>query len=168
MASKSQTKDVRFLCDGMLARLCRRLRAAGYDTEVAGPSEHDGGLLARAINEDRLLLTCDRKMAERRMASGRVVVLPSNGLDGTARALMESVSINWLLDPFSRCLMDNSLLRPANPSEFCRLPEQAREIGSKDVFVCPHCDRIYWPGSHVRRMHKQLRTWQKVSDEVSA
>jgi uncharacterized protein with PIN domain len=90
MANQSQTiGDVSFLCDDMLARLCRRLRAAGYDTEIAGASEHDGRLLQRAINEDRLLLTCDRKLAEHRLALGRVVVLPSNGLDGTARALMD-------------------------------------------------------------------------------
>lgn len=151
---------VRFLCDGMLARLCRRLRAAGYDTELAGPSEHDGALLDRAIAEGRLLLTCDRKMAERRLAPGHVIVLPSNGLDGTARALMERVSINWLLAPFSRCLIDNSRLRPASADELDRLPARAQGHAHQDVVVCPRCDRIYWPGSHKRRMDKKLREWQ--------
>ena len=151
---------VRFLCDGMLARLCRRLRAAGYDTELAGPSEHDGALLERAIAEDRLLLTCDRKMAERRLAPGRVIVLPSNGLDETARALMGRVPIDWLLAPFSRCLLDNSRLRPASTEELDRLPARARAHAYQDVVVCPRCDRIYWPGSHKRRMDKKLREWQ--------
>ena len=165
MVKQSQSADdIRFLCDGMLARLCRRLRAAGYDTEIAGPDDHDGGLLARAIDQGRLLLTCDRKMAERRSASGHVVVLPSNGLDGTARALMDRVPVDWLRDPFSRCLIDNARLRPANPRELCRLPPRARDIGSEEIFVCPVCDRIYWPGSHVRRMHEQLRRWQNLSD----
>jgi uncharacterized protein with PIN domain len=168
MANHAQTVGVlRFLCDGMLARLCRRLRAAGYDTVIAGPSEHDGALVERAIIEDRLLLTCDRKLAERRLASGHVIVLPSNGLDETARALMDRVSINWLLDPFSRCLVDNSLLHPANPRELCRLPPRAQEIGSRDIFVCPYCDRIYWPGSHVRRMYNQLSRWQSTGAESS-
>ncbi len=144
----------------MLARLCRRLRAAGYDTELAGPSEHDGALLQRAIAEGRLLLTCDRKMAERRLAPGNVIVLPSNGLDGTARALMEQVPINWLLAPFSRCLLDNSHLRPAAAQELNRLPARARVHADQDVVVCPVCDRIYWPGSHKRRMHQKLCDWQ--------
>ncbi len=165
MATQSQTtSNLKFLCDGMLARLGRRLRAAGYDTEIAGPSDHDGGLLQRAIDDGRLLLTCDRKMAERRLAAGRVVVLPSNGLDGTARALMDRASIDWLFDPFSRCLMDNSRLRPAHPRDLCRLPRRAREIGRKNVFICPSCDRIYWPGSHVRRMYEQLRRWQTLPE----
>lgn len=148
----------------MLARLGRRLRAAGYDTEIAKPSEHDGALLDRAIQEDRVLLTCDRGIAEHQKALGRVVVLPSNGLERTARALIERLQVNWLLRPFSRCLMDNSLLRPAKAGELCRLPPRAREIGNKDVFICPRCNRIYWPGSHVKRMYKQLSAWQNIPE----
>ena len=157
-----RTEARRLLCDSMLARLGRCLRAAGYDTEIAAPSEHDGALLERAIQEDRLLLTCDRGITERRKASGRVVVLPSNGLHRTARTLTSRLQIDWLLRPFSRCLVDNSSLRPANTEELCRLPERARAIGNKDVFICPLCDRIYWPGSHVRRMYEQLNAWQNA------
>ena len=154
------TDGSKFLCDRMLARLCRRLRAAGYDTEFARPNEHDGALLARAIRENRLLLTCDRKMFERRYAVGNVIVLPSNGLDETARALMQEREIDWLLEPFSRCLMDNARLRAARSDELDRMPQRARTIGSPDVRVCPRCDRLYWPGSHYRRMRAQLGQWQ--------
>lgn len=162
MRDRSRISDgTRFLCDGMLARLCRRLRAAGYDTEIAKTGEHDGALLARAVEEGRILLTCDRKMAERRLARDHVIVLPSNGLDETARALMRRVSVDWLRDPFSRCLLDNARLRLADPEERHRLPPRAREIGSRDIAVCPICGRIYWPGSHFRRMRDQLDAWQK-------
>ena len=150
---------MRFLCDGMLEKLCRCLRAAGYDAEVAGADEHDGDLLTRAISEDRLLLTCDRELGQRRAAQGRVVVLPSNGLDDTVRALGRALPIDWLLAPFRRCLLDNTPLRPASAGELRRLPVRAREMGG-DVFVCPRCDRIYWPGSHVRRMRQRLSRWQ--------
>lgn len=149
-----------FLCDRMLARLCRRLRAAGYDTALAESDEHDGALLQRAIEEDRLLLTCDRKMAERRLAAGRVIVLPSNGLEGTALALMKAVPIDWLHDPFSRCLIDNTLLRPASPAAYRRLPARVRSVERRSVFICPRCGRIYWPGSHVKRMRSALAAWQ--------
>jgi uncharacterized protein with PIN domain len=169
MAEQPQiTEALKLLCDSMLARLGRCLRAAGYDTDIAEPSEHDRELLARAIQEDRLLLTCDRGITEHREASGRVVVLPSNGLDRTARHLTNRLQINWLLRPFSRCLVDNSPLRPAKPKELCRLPQRARAIGSEEVFICPLCDRIYWPGSHVRRMYKQLNTWQNIPAADSA
>jgi len=147
----------------MLARLCRRLRAAGYDTEMVRQREQDGILLQRGMLEGRLLLTCDRKMTERRSSADWVIVLPSNDLEETADALMAQVPINWLFHPFSRCLVDNVLLRPAQPRELDRLPRRVRKIPSRDIFVCPSCDRIYWPGSHVRRMWQQLSRWQRQS-----
>jgi uncharacterized protein with PIN domain len=155
------TGAVKFLCDGMLTRLGRFLRAAGYDTDIAGPGEHDGALLARAVREDRLLLTCDRELAQRRAAVRRVIVLPSNGLDRTARALGDAVPIDWLRAPFTRCLVDNSPLRPAAAEEHDLLPKRAREIGDDDIFVCPQCSRIYWPGSHVRRIRQRLAKWNQ-------
>jgi uncharacterized protein with PIN domain len=151
---------VKFLCDGMLERLGRFLRAAGYDTQIADPQEHDGALLARAIREDRLLLTCDRELAQRRAAAGRVVVLPSNGLDRTAQALTGVIPVDWLRAPFTRCLIDNQPVRPATADEYKDLPPRARAAARDDVFACPKCGRLYWPGSHVRRIRKRLHQWQ--------
>lgn len=166
MLDLTMADELKFLCDGMLLRLCRFLRAAGYDTELAGPNEHDGALLTCAIQEDRLLLTCDRELSQRRGALGLVLVLPSNGLDQTARALGQSMPIDWLHAPFSRCLVDNAKVRVAKSDEFQRLPPRAREIGSNDIFVCPLCDRIYWPGSHVRRMRRRLAQWQEAQSRL--
>jgi hypothetical protein len=45
---------VKFLCDVMLARVARWLRAAGYDTALAEVKVLDKELLARAIKEERL------------------------------------------------------------------------------------------------------------------
>lgn len=153
----------RFLCDRMLARLCRRLRAAGYDTEFARPDDHDGDLLRRAIRQGRLLLSCDRKIAEHGNAAGTLIVLASNDLEGAARTLMETVPVDWLFDPFSRCLMDNGRLHPADGDDADRLPDAVRHRGIAEVFLCPNCRRLYWPGSHVRRMRSALDAWQRLA-----
>ena len=58
------------LCDRMLIRLGRWLRAAGYDTEIAADAIADRLLLDHAIREGRLLLTRDRKLAEHRGRGG--------------------------------------------------------------------------------------------------
>ncbi len=148
----------------MLFRLGRFLRAAGYDTEIAGEGKADREIVARAVREDRLLLSCDRSLAEHKQAAGRLVLLPSNGLDRTAAVLGEAVPIDWLYQPFSRCLVDNAAVRSARPDERLSLPERAREIGG-DIFVCPHCGRLYWPGSHVRRMRSRLTRWKQLAEE---
>ena len=53
----------RFLCDEMLRGLGRWLRAAGYDTVIAGGGIPDRALAARCAEEDRVLLTKDRQLA---------------------------------------------------------------------------------------------------------
>ena len=54
---------MRFLCDEMLVRLARLLRAAGYDTYLASGGEPDANLLRIAREEGRMLLTRDKRLA---------------------------------------------------------------------------------------------------------
>lgn len=143
----------------MLHRLARWLRAAGYDTAIADHRHGDRDVLDRAIAEGRLLLTCDRKMLERREAHQRVRLLPANDLDGAARRLARDIGVDWLLRPFSRCLVDNAALLPATPGQCAGIPPSARALDGA-VLVCPDCGRLYWPGSHVRRMRRRLEAWR--------
>jgi uncharacterized protein with PIN domain len=152
----------RFLCDRMLARLGRFLRAAGYDTEIAHAHADDGRLLARAASDGRVLLSCDRAIGDRR-AGANVLLLPSNGLDAQARALTRALDIDWELAPFTRCLVDNAPLRDAREDEIARLPPRARALGGP-YRACPMCARLYWPGSHVKRMRARLARWQKARE----
>lgn len=155
---------MRFLCDRMLARLARWLRAAGYDTAMAGESEPDTLLIARAQAGDRLLLTCDRRMlAEREPddpAQNRIVLLGSSKPQAAAAELSRRLRIDWLAAPFTRCLRDNQPIRPAGAAERRRAPGGVPTHGGA-IQACPACGRIYWPGSHVRRMHRQLSLWQR-------
>ena len=54
---------MRFLCDEMLLRLARLLRAAGYDTYLASGGEPDAALLKLAREEGRMLITRDKRLA---------------------------------------------------------------------------------------------------------
>jgi uncharacterized protein len=130
----------------MLARLTRWLRAAGHDTEFAGHGIADGVILARAHAEQRWLITRDRGFVQRRGAE-RVVLLSAQTLDEQARDLRERLALDWLHDPFSRCLLCNSPLREA--------PAPRGELRR----YCPHCDKLYWEGGHVRRMRARLHRW---------
>jgi hypothetical protein len=90
------------------------------------------------------------------------VLLVAETVDAQARSLAQALDIDWMLDPFSRCLVDNTPLRPASEEDRTRLPERARGLAGP-FRVCPHCRRLYWPGSHVRRMQRQLEHWRDIS-----
>jgi uncharacterized protein len=89
----------------------------------------------------------------------RVVLLAGGTMDEDARHLSAALGIDWGRAPFSRCLLDNAPLRPAEPAEAERGPETARAQGSA-MRVCPACGRLYWDGSHVRRMAARLAAWR--------
>lgn len=151
---------MRFLCDRMLVRLGKWLRAAGYDTVIAGPAEADDEILLRARGQARLLLTCDRRLkTEHARFDARVILLTSGAIDSAAMELTHRLGIDWHLAPFSRCLEDNAPLQPAGAREAARMPPSAREL-SGPVMACPGCRRIYWAGSHVERMRRRLASWQ--------
>jgi uncharacterized protein with PIN domain len=143
----------------MLQGLGRWLRAAGYDTATAGHGLPDGDLLRRAGAEGRVLLTCDRELAARADPDIAIVALASEGLDAGARELRARLGIDWLFAPFTRCLLDNGALRPATAEARLHVPSKARGLEGP-VNSCPDCGRLYWPGSHVRRMRARLEAWQ--------
>jgi uncharacterized protein with PIN domain len=144
---------MRFLCDEMLARLARLLRAAGYDTFLACGGAPDDQLLAIAQDEGRILLTRDKRLAVR-AAPGSVLV-SGRGAVEEARRLSEAVAVDWGRARFTRCVVDNAVLADASADEIARMPPQAQALPGP-FRTCPACGRLYWPGSHVRRMTERL------------
>jgi uncharacterized protein with PIN domain len=142
-----------WLCDEMLGRLARLLRAAGHDAALAAPGTPDSALLAAARREGRTLLTRDRHLAETAAESG--LLLPEDRPEAQARHLSRLRRIDWRLAPFTRCLIDNTPLRQAMTGAVAALPAASRD-GAGPFRACPACGRIYWPGSHVRRMSATL------------
>lgn len=156
----------RFLCDVMLARLARHLRAAGVDTTLAVESATDAEILREAIDEGRWLLTADRKITEHKAAKGRVIQLPFGSLGLQAAVLSGQFDIDWLSHAFTRCLVDNTPLQPATPEHALQVPEDARQPQDA-LLTCPNCGRVYWRGSHYKRMRRKLTEWQEAARQAS-
>jgi uncharacterized protein with PIN domain len=151
----------RFLCDVMLARFARYLRAAGHDTLLAGNTQPDSAIVAHAAREDRWLLTVDRGIMAHRLAAGRVLLLPHGSLDAQAAAVSTAFGLDWLARSFTRCLVDNAPLGAPGPDQLAAVPPAVRGSGT-EVYACPHCGRLYWHGTHTRRMREQLTRWRDL------
>jgi hypothetical protein len=144
---------MRFLCDEMLFRLARLLRAAGYDTYLAAGGQSDAALLDIARADGRILLTRDKQLAQR--AAPDAVLIAGRSPDEEGKRLAAALPIDWELAPFTRCVVDNALLRPATALEIACMPPRSQALPGP-FRVCPTCGRLYWPGSHVRRLGARL------------
>ena len=156
---------MRLLCDEMLLRLGRWLRAAGYDTAIAQGGVPDAALIARCAAEGRVLVTRDRHLAARVAGAVTAVQLAADGIDAQAALLKAVLGVDWEVAPFTRCLVDNPPLDRAPPQAAARVPPSSRAAGGP-LLCCPECGRLYWPGGHVRRMRARLAAWNRTRDRA--
>ena len=145
----------RFLADAMLGRLARWLRALGYDTAQLPVHTADADIVALAHREDRVLLTRDRHL----LRELRPVLAHEVRHDDPLQQLRDVVTALALAPPgrlFTRCLLCNAVLQELDlASALPLLPEGGLGIAGP-VRQCPLCGRLYWDGSHVRRMRAAL------------
>ena len=138
----------------MLGRLARWLRAIGYDT-VYDESLHDRALVEIANREDRVLLTRDRHLL-RELRPRRAVEITADAPLDQLQSLVAALDLPLPDDLFRRCLVCNTPLDEVPEAEAAvLLPPAARALPGP-VRRCPTCGRVFWPGSHVRRMTRAL------------
>jgi uncharacterized protein with PIN domain len=143
---------MRFIADAMLGTLAKWLRILGYDTQF-DPDLDDHQLVRLARAQDRVLLTRDRELAQRRGLC--VLLVTSEHLD----AQIGQVLAELKLTPdrsLSRCPVCNEPLEEMD-RETARSRVPAYVARTHEMFKsCPSCQRIYWRGSHWQRMDDQL------------
>lgn len=139
----------------MLERLARWLRVLGVDAASVG-EEDDRALVRAAGGEGRILLTRDRALAAAWPAPERVLLLRGGTPLQQLREVLSRFPVPRPRELFTRCLVCNAELRPASAEEVAALaPEEARER-FPEFRRCPECGRLYWEGSHARRMRAAL------------
>ena len=143
-------REFRFVADAHLGRLAAYLRMVGFDT-LYRRDYRDEEVAKLSANERRILLTRDRGLLKRNIVSRGYCLRETN----SARQLVEVLQrfdLIQLIAPFRRCIHCNALLRPvAKESIVDRLLPETKQYYD-EFFLCPECDRIYWKGSHYRRM----------------
>ncbi|KAB2836481.1 MAG: hypothetical protein F9K48_01730 [Candidatus Brocadia sp.] len=150
MTSESLT----FIADAMLGKLARWLRMLGYDV-VYEPFISDDGLIAKAIQEHRIILTMDRKLTERKSAKNSLLIR-SPYYKEQLKQVVTSYHIDYKSGIFTRCLPCNTLLGRINKEQVKdNVPPYV--YSTHDEFdICPQCNRLYWPGTHRVKMLETL------------
>ena len=150
------------VADAMLGRLARWLRALGRDV-VFDADLPDDALVRIARADRRLLLTRDRRLCTEygspdwcRLVEAR---RPKAQLLELA-PFLDLFAEGWRGALFSRCMVCNTLLERVD-AEAARgdLPPEVRSdprVRSAGFRRCPACPRVYWDGSHTRRMRRWL------------
>ncbi|MBN1928766.1 MAG: Mut7-C RNAse domain-containing protein, partial [Chlorobiaceae bacterium] len=143
-------EPARFVADIHLGKTVRRLRLLGFDT-LWFTGQDDRELLDLMERDKRILLTRDRPL----LMNSRVVYgccIRSDLVIRQVRQVVWRYNLVASARPFSRCLACNGLLESCRKEsvEARLLPKTRRYY---DTFLCcPSCGKIYWEGSHLKRL----------------
>ena len=141
-----------FIVDVNVGKLARLLRMAGVDTWY-DPALSEAELADTAVRERRVLLSRSRDVLQRKNVVWGHLIRTQQ----PEEQLAEVISIYGLqneIKPFTRCMECNTLLEPVEKEDILHRLEPLTIEYYHTFMLCPGCDRVYWKGSHYRRMIK--------------
>lgn len=149
---EEQVDEKRFVVDHMLGKMAKWLRILGFDTRYERLKEMER--VKDALAAGFIVITRNG-----RWCGEQGVIRPCS--NDSMEQLREVVSIAgvsvdevWLL---RRCVVCNGLLeRVSRDHVFGLVPDYVFETNVQ-FHQCPDCKKVYWPGSHPKRMMEQLR-----------
>ena len=147
----------RFVLDQHLGRLAAYLRLLGLDC-VHRAAFPDDEVVRVGLAEDRVVLSRDRRLLMRRAVVHGGFVRATDPMEQVPEVL-HRFGAPETIAPFSRCMACNGVLRPAGLEQVeDRLLPDTRAY-YREFRECPDCRRVFWDGSHVRRMRAWVETW---------
>jgi uncharacterized protein with PIN domain len=138
----------------MLGRLSKWLRIMGVDCEYSR-EEDDRKIAERALQEGRILLSRDAGLLQRRRL-GEHLLIVSDHLERQLIQVLWAYRIDPLENAFRRCVRCNTPLEKATPEQAGdRVPYFVRQTQDRLAY-CPACDRYFWGATHREKMRRRL------------
>ena len=138
--------EPRFLLDVHLGRLAVYLRMLGFDTLYR--NDYDDPTLADiSQKQNRILLTCDRKLLMRKQITHAYLV-KSRKPRQQIHEVLKRFDLFDYQSGIARCLQCNGIIQAVSKQAIkARLLPLTKKYYD-NFFQCASCNKIYWEGSH--------------------
>jgi len=148
--------DLRFILDGHLGRLAAYLRMLGFDTAYRNDIPAD-----QSVTEHRILLTRDRGLLKRKAILRGYCLRSSDPLQ-QLREIVRRFDLVDRLQPFTRCMVCNGLLKDVEKSAILHLLEPRTRQFIHHFKQCDTCGKVYWRGHHTEQMEKIIEEMKAI------
>jgi len=145
-------REPKFVLDVHLGRLAAYLRMLGFDAAYDN-GYTDANLVQISAQEGRILLTRDRGLLKHGGVTHGYWLRETD-----SRRQVEEVILRFdlgkRLRPFTRCMVCNQELTPVSKTFVQGRVAPAVAERHHEFWECRACRRVYWEGSHYRRMQR--------------
>ncbi len=146
----------KFVADGHLGKLVRDLRLLGIDVSYERDVD-DPALVKVSSEQERALLTRDRRLLMHSEVRHGRYVRSQYPIEQTVE-MLQRFNLAPDLAPFTRCLLCNALLEPAEKAKIIGQLEPLTRIYYDQFRRCPQCGQVYWSGSHFEKLQNRIET----------
>jgi len=147
-------REMKFVLDVHLGKLAAYLRMLGFDT-LYRSCFTDSELVKISCVDRRILLTRDRGLLKH-SAVTRGYWLRQTDSRRQIAEVIQRFDLSALIQPFMRCMACNANLVSVSKEQIQNLLP-ARTAEFYDEFrQCSSCGRVYWKGSHYKRMQRWI------------
>ncbi|MDQ6722868.1 MAG: Mut7-C RNAse domain-containing protein [Thermoproteota archaeon] len=147
----------KFLADGMLGKIAKKLRIIGFDTEYLANTD-DNMIIKMCFDKRRTILTKDRQLYARSLKLNIpcILITLENELESLI-TIMKEYDIHYIFpvtNKFTRCTLCNGTLDTVLESLLMLDDVPKKVLKSTDVFFkCSNCQKIYWNGTHIKEIN---------------
>ena len=152
----SNPNDKRFLVDGMLGNIVKKLRLMGFDSEFA-KNKSDNDVMKMMEEQNRILITKDIPLSQKAKKEqiGNVQITKEDEIDQflqiNERTNLGKCSVSG---NNSRCSVCNGELQYIEKNDILdKVPTGVLE-NMNDFWKCKKCEKIYWEGTHITNLQK--------------
>lgn len=145
--------EPKFICDVHLGKLAKALRMLGFDTAYENKFTN-ADLMRIAVEQNRMLLS--RNCSYSKNENLQSFIITSEHAASQIKTVFDHFDLKNKIHPFTVCLVCNQPLHKVSKENIIsQIPLNTAKY-FHEFWQCNNCERIYWKGSHYKRMLKEI------------
>lgn len=147
-------RKIKFILDVHLGRLAKYLRICGFDCYYKNLDDLD--IILQSLKENRIILTKDKGLLKNKNVTHGYWV---RGQQPRAQLLEVITRFDLFkrIKFLTRCLLCNNKLDKVPKDQVTHLIPTKTGTFYEDFYICGHCSKVYWQGSHYENMNELIK-----------
>ncbi|MFO7892070.1 MAG: Mut7-C RNAse domain-containing protein [bacterium] len=147
-------RKTKFILDVQLGKLAKNLRILGFDTLYKNNYKNKQ-IIKISRQEHRIILTRNKALLKNKTVTHGYWIRNTYP-ELQLREIIKRFDLKTQIKPFTRCLMCNGKIVTVKKNEIDEylLPKTKKNFN--EFFQCSKCKKIYWKGSHFKKMKNKI------------